>query len=235
MNTNFENTLDPTFQAALADEIVSMVAAVVSNASAPDSAARALVKSRQDSLAPEQRAAAAALQAYGIRCAAEVFTPALEPEAVERAARLRQALEAQSANEALALLDAKPDAGMEFKSRMCIAIATKCAELVAAEIERAKNGPVTILNEDDAKVFEARHAQHQEQRAQAATAFLSSLPVRFPSFGVDLFISVRREVQRHIEENHKRPDIHAAVAALFDDAVAAMPAETRERLAAAGG
>ncbi|WP_052452317.1 hypothetical protein [Noviherbaspirillum autotrophicum] len=235
MKASFENTLDPTFQSALADEIVSMVAAVVSNASAPDSAIRALVKSRQDSLAPEQRAAAAALQAYGIRCAADVFTPALEPEAIERAAKLRQALESQSADDALAALESNPEAGMEFKSRMSRAIASKCAELAAAEIERAKSGPVTILNEADAKVFETQHAQHQKQRSQATTTFLSSLPVRFPSFGVDLFNAIRRDVQREIEENHKRPDVHAAVAALFDDAIAAMPANIRDKVAAAAG
>lgn len=235
MKANFENTLDPKFQLALADEIVSMVAAVVSNASAPDSAVRALVKSRQDSLAPEQRAAAAALQAYGIRCAADVFTPALEPEAIERAAKLRQALESQSADDALAALESNPDAGMEFKARMSLAIASKCAELAAAEIERAKSGSVTILNEADAKVFETQHAQHQKQRAQATTTFLSSLPVRFPSFGADLFNSIRRDVQREIEANHKRPEVHAAVAALFDDAIAAMPAHIRDKVAAAAG
>lgn len=235
MNTHFENMPDPTFQSALADEIVSMVAAVVSNAAAPDSAIKALVKSGQESLAPEQRAAAAALQAYGIRCAADVFTPALEPQAMERAAKLRQALESQSAHDALAMLEATPDAGVEFKSRMCLAIATKCAELIAADIEREKNGPITILNENDAKVFAAQHAQHQKERAHAATAFLSSLPSRFPPFGVDLFVSIRRDVQRQIEENHKRPDIHAAVAALFDDAIAAMPQAVREKVNAATG
>lgn len=44
-------------QESLADEVVATLAAVVSNASAPDSASRALEKSRQDALAPEQRAA----------------------------------------------------------------------------------------------------------------------------------------------------------------------------------
>jgi hypothetical protein len=234
MNTHFENTLDPTFQSALADETVSMVSAVVANAAALDSAAKALVKSRQDSLAPEQRAAAAALQAYAIDCAAEVFTPALEPDAIDRAARLRQALELQSSEDLLTLLNSSPDAGAEFKSRMCLAIASKCAGLVAAEIEREKNGPMTILNQDDARVFETLHAQHQKERMHAAITFLSSLPARFPAFGVNLFASIRRDVQRQIEENHERPDIHAAVAALFDDAVAAMPQATRDKVTTAG-
>lgn len=231
MESNFEKMLEPRSQSALADEIVSMVAAVASNASAPDSAIRALEKSRQESLAPEQRAAAAALQAYGARCAADVFTSALEPQAGERAAALRHALESDSGGDALALLESQPEAGAEFKSRMSRAIAAKCAELVAAEIERIKKGPVTILNEDDAKVFEARHAEHQRQQTQAAITFLSSLPARFPSFGADLFKSIRRDVQRQIEEVHQRPAIHAAVAALFDNALAAMPEETRARIA----
>ncbi|WP_206047083.1 hypothetical protein, partial [Noviherbaspirillum denitrificans] len=181
-------------QASLADEIVATLAAVVSNASAPDSATRALEKSRQDSLTPEQRAAAAALQAYGVQCAADVFTPGLEPQAKERAEELRKNLEAASGQDALALLASQPDAGAEFKSRMCRAVASKCAELVAAEIERAKKGPITILNEDDAKAFEAQHAEHQHERARAATDFLGSLPERFPSFGATLFAEIRDDV-----------------------------------------
>lgn len=225
-----ERVLAAMPQALLADEVVSTLAAVVSNASAPDSASRALEKSRQDSLAPQQRAAAAALQAYGVQCAAEVFTPGLEPQATERAEQLRKKLEAKSAQDALALLASQPDIGAEFKSRMCHAVACKCAELVAAEIERAKKGPITIMNEDDAKVFETRHAEHQKQRARAATDFLGSLPSRFPSFGAALFAEIREDVERKIAGNHKRPDIHTAVAALFDDALAAMPPAMREQV-----
>lgn len=218
-------------QASLADEIVAALAAVVSNASAPDSAARALEKHRQDALAPEQRAAAAALQAYGARCAAEVFTPGLEPEAAERAEQLRKDLEAASGRDTLALLASRPDIGAEFKSRVCRAVALKCAELIAAEIERAKKGKITILNEDDAKLFEARHAEHHDQRVRAAIDFLSSLPQRFPSFGAALFAQIREDVERQVEEEHKRPDIHTAVAAMFDDAVAAMPPDLRHGVA----
>jgi len=228
---NMESVLTEMPQALLADEIVATLAAVVSNASAPDSATRALEKSRQDSLPPEQRAAAAALQAYGVQCAADVFTPGLEPQAMERAEQLRRKLEEASAQDALAMLASQPDVGAEFKSRMCHAVASKCAELVAAEIERAKKGPITILNEDDAKVFEARHAEHQKQRARAATDFLAALPSRFPSFGVALFLEIREDVERQVEEKHKRPDIHTAVAAMFDDAVEAMPSAMREQLA----
>lgn len=218
MNKNFENLLDATVQSALADEIVGMVAAVVSHTTAPDSAIKALEKSRQDALTPEQHGAASALQAYGVRCAAEVFTPSLEPQASEHAATLRRALESQSAAGLLELLESDPDAGKEFKSRMCFTIAAKCAELIAAEIEREKKGPITILNPDDAQVFAARHAQHQKERTQAATRFLKSLPARYPSFGADLFASIRQQVEQQIAERHKRPDIHLAVAALFDDA-----------------
>lgn len=230
MGMDFEKTLEATPQSPLADEIVAMLAAVVSNASAPDSASRALEKSRQDSLPPEQRAAAAALQAYGVQCAADVFTPGLEPQAAQRATHLRQALEAASATDALALLASNPDIGAEFKSRMCIAIARKCAELVAADIERAKKGPITILNEDDAKVFEARHAEHQRQRTRAAADFLASLPPRYPSFGAALFAQIRDDVARRIEDEYQRPDIHAAVAALFDAALAAMQPAMRDEV-----
>lgn len=231
MNTNFEKVLDSTFQSALADEIVSMVAAVVSNTSAPDSAIRALEKRRQDTLAPEQRAAAAALQAYGARNAAMVFTVALEQQAEERANELQRALESVTDDDALALLESTPEAGEEFKARMSLAIATKCAQLIATEIERVKTGPVKILNEDDAKVFEENHARHQRQRTEAAVDFLSNLPVRFPKFGANLFATIRRDVQHLIAENHKRPDIHAAVSTLFDDAISAMPPAVREKLA----
>lgn len=230
MNTDFERALSAMPQAPLADEIVATLVAVVSNASAPESATRALEKSWQDSLAPEHRAAAAALQAYGVQCAAEVFTPGLDAQAEQRAAQLRQALEAESAGDALALLTSKPDAGAEFKSRMCLAVARKCAELVAAEIDRSKKGPITILNEEDAKVFEARHAEHQQQRTGAATHFLASLPTRFPSFGAALFAEIHDEVERRIEEEYKRPDIHTAVAAMFDDAIAAMQPSVRDEV-----
>jgi hypothetical protein len=231
MNTRFEKVLEPTSQSALADEVVSMVAAVVSNTSAPDSAIRALEKSRQDTLAPEQRAAAAALQAYGARNAATVFTVALEPQAEVRANALQKALESVTDNDALTMLESKPEAGEEFKARMSLAIASKCAQLIATEIERVKTGPVQILNEDDARVFEENHARHQRQRTEAAIDFLRELPVRFPTFGAHLFTTIRREVQRQIEENYKRPDIHAAVSSLFDDAISAMPPDVRAKLA----
>lgn len=103
-----ERVLAAMPQASLADGIVATLAAVVSNASAPDSASRALEKSRQDSLAPEQR---------------------------------------------------------------------------------------------------------------AATDFLVSLPERFPSLGAALFAEIREDVERQVEEKHKRPGIHEAVAGLFDVAV----------------
>jgi hypothetical protein len=153
---------------------------------------------------------------------------------MERAAQLCHALEAESARDALALLTSEPEVGAEFKSRMCLAVARKCAELVAAEIDRARQGPITILNEDDAKVFEARHTEHQNQRMRAATDFLGSLPTRFPSFGAKLFGDIREDVERHIKEKYKRPDIHTAVSAMFDDAVAAMHPSMREEVARHG-
>ncbi len=60
-----------------------------------------------------------------MQCAVEVFTPGLEPQAAQRAAHLRQALEAESAKDALALLTSEPDIGTDFKSRMCLAVARK--------------------------------------------------------------------------------------------------------------
>lgn len=230
MNTNFDQVLAPDFQTALADEIVATVAAVVANASAPDSAVRALQKGRQETLSLEQRAAAAALQAYGARCASDVFTASLDAQAGDRASELQQALEADSEEDALASLESMPEAGTGFKSRMSFAIAAKCAELVAAEIERIKKGPVTILNEEDAKIFRSQHEQHQKQQMDAAITFLSTLPTRFPTFGTELFSTIRHDVQRQIEKNHKRPDIHAAVTRLFDDALAAMPADVRAKV-----
>ena len=230
MSTSFEKALEPTVQTALADEIVCMVAAVVSNTSAPDSAIRALEKSRQDKLAPEQRAVAAALQAYGVRNAAAVFTVALEPQAGQRADELQRALESATDANVLALLESEPEAGEKFKAQMSLAIATKCAQLIAAEIERGKRGPMKILNEDDAKRFEENHAVHQRQRTEAAVGFLHDLPVRFPGFGAQLFNAIRQDVLKVIKENYKRPDIHAAVSALFDDALSAMSPEIREKL-----
>jgi hypothetical protein len=234
MDTNFGQVLQSIDQSALADEIVAVLAAVVSDMSAPGSALGGLRKSREESLTPEQQAAAAALQAYGVECASEVFTAGLEPDAKERASRLGQALQEDSAGDVLSHLRSSPDAGAEFKSRLSLGIAIKCADLVAAEIDRAKKGHFTILNEEDAAIFEARREEHRKQRAEAAREFLASLPSRYPSFGAALFATIRRDVQRHVEEQHKRPDTKAAVASLFDNALASMPAAMRETVNRAG-
>lgn len=231
MTMNFEQTLDKSRQAALADEIVTMAAAVVSNASTPDFAMRALAQSRRESLTPEQRAAEAALQAYGVRCAGEVLTRELDQTAAERAEELRLELEKECAESDLALLEQDESAAAEFKSRMCQAIAAKCAELVAAEIDRLKKGRLTILNEEDKEVFDRQHQEREAKRKEAITSFLSALPTRYPSFGTRLFGSIRKDVQRDIEEQYKSPDIHAAVAAVFTDALAAMPPEQRAEIA----
>lgn len=53
MDRDFEKVLAAMPQASLADEIVATLAAVVSSISAPDSAARALEKSRHASVVPE--------------------------------------------------------------------------------------------------------------------------------------------------------------------------------------
>ena len=128
------------------------------------------------------------------------------------------------------VLSREPDLGIAFKSRLCLGIASKCAELVAAEIDRQKKGPLTILDPEDRKVFADRHEAHQRQRTERAIAFLSSLPRQFPSFGAALFASIRSEVRQQIEEKYKSPDVHAAVAALFDKALDAMSPEMRRQV-----
>lgn len=227
-----KNASDPALgavdQAAIADGIAAALIAVVSDASAPESALGALRKTREDSVPPEQQAAVAALQAYGVDCAADVLVAGLEPDAKGRAATLVKSLEDECAHDTLSLLRSNEDAGAQFKSRLALRIATRCAELIAAEIDRDKQGRFTILDEKDAALFEARRKEHHEQRAEAAEKFLASLPERYPSFGAGLFASIRREVQRQIEERHKRPDTHAAVAALFDAALARMPESMRD-------
>lgn len=228
MDTNAEQVLESIDQSSLADEIVTVLAAVISDISAPDSALSGLRKSREESLRPEQRAAAAALQAYGVECAAKVFAAGLEPEASDRASRLSQALREDSTDDTLSSLRSNADAGAEFKSRLSLGIAMKCVEVVAAEIDRAKNGHFTILNEEDAAIFKARQEEHRKQRASAAKEFLASLPSRYPSFGAVLFATIRRDVQQHVEEQHKRPDTSEAVASLFDNALASMPTAMRD-------
>lgn len=223
MAVNFEMLLDKDQQAALADEIVTATAAVVSNASAPDFAVRSLKQGISANLSPEQLDAAFALQAYGVRYAGEVLTTALDPSAAQRADALRTALEENSANGVLAILDQQPEAATAFKSRMCRAIAGKCAELAAADIDRLKKGKITILNEEDQQVFERQHEERGQKQAQAITAFLSSLPERYPSFGIALFKDIRRDVQHEIEGKYKSPDIHAQVESLFRNALEAMP------------
>ena len=157
-----------------------------------------------------------------------MFTTGLEPDAWERASRLGQALQNDSTGDTVSSLRSNPDAGAEFKSRLALGIAMKCAEMVAAEIDRAKNGHFTILNEEDAAIFKARQEEHRKQRANAVEEFLASLPSRYPSFGATLFASIRRDVQQHLDEQHKRPDTSKAVASLFDNALASMPTAVRD-------
>lgn len=218
MAANFQNLLDKNDQSVLAEEIVALTAAVVSNATAPDFAVRTLEQGVSASLTPEQRAAAAALQAYGVKCASQIFTSALDQSALDRAQEFEEALKKNCAGHALAILDQEPEAGSEFKAAMCRAIAGKCADLAAAEIDRLKKGKTTILNEHDQQIFNQQHDDRQEKQATAVIAFLSSLPQRYPTFGMELFEEIQQNVQRDIEEKYKSPDIHAKVASLFEDA-----------------
>jgi hypothetical protein len=233
MNPNSGQIIQSINQSSLADDIVAAMVAVVSNVSAPDSALGGLKKTWEDSLRPEQRAAAAALQAYGVECGTEVLAAGLETDAKERITHLGQALQKDSEDDTLALLRSDPEAGEEFKSRLSLAIATKCADLIAAEIDREKKGHFTILNKDDAAVFEKQREEHRKQRADAARTFLASLPGRYPSFGPSLFAMIRRDVQQNVAEQHKRPDTNDAVTALFDSALASMPEAEREAVSRA--
>ncbi|WP_019142991.1 hypothetical protein [Noviherbaspirillum massiliense] len=228
MNTNLEPALQSIDQAAVADALASALTAVISNASAPESSLAGLRKERNDSVPPEKMAAVAALQAYGAECAADVLTAGLEQDASERAARLREGLEADAGSETLSLLRTNVDAGSTFKSRLALRIASRCAEMIAAEIERDKQGHFTILNEQDAAIFESRREAHRKLRAEVARDFLASLPSRYPSFGAALFADIRRHVEREVAEQHKRPDIHEAVASLFDTAMRCMPETMRD-------
>lgn len=234
MNKDLEPILQSIDQDAVADTLASALAAVVSDASAPDSALAGLRKARDESIPPEKRAAVAALQAYGAECAADVLTAGLEHDASERAARLREGLEADSENDSLSLLRTSADAGSAFKSRLSLRIASRCAEMVAAEIERDKQGQFTVLNAEDAEIFASRREAHRKMRIEAARDFLASLPSRYPSFGAPLFASIRRHVEQEVAEQHKRPDIHKAVASLFDDATNAMPEPMRDAVERAG-
>ncbi|GAB3550517.1 hypothetical protein GCM10027343_33630 [Noviherbaspirillum agri] len=228
MNTSFESVLQSIDQAAVADALASALTAVVSDASAPDSALAGLRKARNESVSPEEKAAVAALQAYGVESTAEVLTAGLEQDASERAAHLRDALEADSESDALSLLRTSADAGSAFKSRLSLRIASRCAQMIAAEIERDKQGHFTILNEQDAAIFESRRNAHRKMRTDAARDFLASLPSRYPSFGAALFADIRRHVEQEVAEQHKRPDIHEAVASLFDSAINCMPESMRD-------
>lgn len=227
MTIDFEKLLDKQRQSDLADEIVTATAAVVSNASSPDFAVRSLEQGILAELSPEQSDAAIALQAYGVGCAGEVLSAGLDPSAAERADALRSALAEKCPDGALARLSRQPDAAATFKSRMCQAIAGKCAELAAADIDRLKKGKITILNEEDREIFDRQHEERGQKQAQAATHFLSSLPERYPSFGSALFNDIRQAVQRDMEEKYKSPDIHTRIETMFKDALKVMPADIR--------
>ena len=231
MNTSLESALHTIDQAAVADALASALTAVVSNASEPDSALAGLRKARDDAFAPEERSAVAALQAYGVECAADVLSAGLEQDASDRATRLREGLAADSGSDALSLLRDNADMGSAFKSRLSLRIASRCAEMVAADIERDKQGRFTILNVEDAAIFESRREAHRKQRFDAARDFLASLPGRYPTFGAALFADIRLQVERDVAGQYKRPDIHEAVASLFDEALACMPGAMRDPVA----
>ncbi|WP_334187665.1 hypothetical protein [Noviherbaspirillum sp.] len=222
MTIDFDQLLDSDAQSALAEEIVTTTAAVVSNASAPDFAAHMLEQGFSSGLSSEQRHAAVVLQTYAVRCAKEVLTPALDSSAAERAETLEASLQNHCPADALSALEKAPHAAAAFKAAMCRSMARKCAELAAAEMDRLKKGKITILNEQDEKIFDQQHAERQQKQTQATTAFLSSLPQRYPDFGRSLFDDIRQHVQRDIEDRYKSPDIHAKVDSLFADALARM-------------
>jgi hypothetical protein len=234
MDANLEPALQSIDQVAVADALASALTAVVSNASEPDSALAGLRKARNDSVPLEKRSAVAALEAYGVECAAGVLSAGLEQDASDRAARLREGLEAESGSDALSLVRNNADMGSAFKSRLSLRIASRCAEMVAAEIERDKEGRFTILDEQDAAIFASRREAHRRQRIDAARDFLAALPGRYPSFGAALFSDIRWQVERDIAEHYTRPEIHEAVASLFDDATACMPGGNA-RCSGAGG
>ncbi|GAB3542500.1 hypothetical protein GCM10027343_14570 [Noviherbaspirillum agri] len=100
--------------------------------------------------------------------------------------------------------------------------------MIAAEIERDKQGHFTILNEQDAAIFESRRNAHRKMRTEAARDFLASLPSRYPSFGATLFADIRRHVEQEVAEQHKRPDIREAVASLFESTINCMPESMRD-------
>lgn len=228
MDTNLEPALQSVDQVAVADALASALTAVVSDTSEPDSALAGLRKARNDSVPPEKKAAVAALQAYGAECAADVLCAGLEQDASERAAHLREGLEADAGSDVLSLLRKSADAGATFKSRLSLRIALRCAEMAAAKIERDKQGHFTILDKKDAIIFETRREAQRKQRTDAASDFLASLPSRYASYSAALFADIRLRVAREVAEQHKRPDIHAAVASLFDTALARMPEAMRD-------
>ncbi|MDQ9172401.1 hypothetical protein Q8A64_18525 [Oxalobacteraceae bacterium R-40] len=228
MALQFDQLLDSSKQSALAEEIVSAIVAVVSNASAPDFAVQTLEKGLSSDLSIEQRDAAVALQVHAVKCAKGVLTSALDATAAERAETLRLSLEKNCSDSALSTLEEVPQAAADFKAAMCLSIVGKCADLTAAEMDRLKKGKITILNEEDQRVFDQQHEQHQEKQMQAITAFLSSLPQRYPSFGRSLFNNIRQHVQHDIEERYKSPDIHDKVDSLFRDALSTMPPDAHD-------
>jgi hypothetical protein len=152
----------------------------------------------------------------------------LDNLAAERASTLRAALEEKCQSDALRAFDKEPEAGIEFKSRMSRSIASKCAELAAAEIDRLKKGKITILDEKDAEAFYQRHAESQEKKTNATVSFLASLPQRYPSLGMQLFNDIQQHVQEEIEEKYRSPDIHTEVASLFKQAREAMALKTQD-------
>ena len=234
MNVQLEPTLQSIDQTAVADALASALVAVVSNASAPDSALAGLRTARNASASPEERAAVAALEAYGVECVADVLTAGLERDASDRAVRLREGLEADAGDDdSISLLHTNADVGAAFKFRLSLRVASRCAKMVASEIERDKQGHFTILDEQDAAIFESRREAHRKQRAEVARDFLASIPSRYPSFGATLFADIRRDVEREVAEQHKRPDIHGAVKSLFDTALARMPESMRDAVARA--
>lgn len=236
MHTDPESLLTPALQSALAEQAVAAAIAVVSGAATTDATLRMLDQQRRESLqAPQQHGAAAALQAWAAEQAAQVFLQSLDPQGAGQtqaeSASLRQSLETAGTQEVLEMVRSRPESAPVFLAATCTAIAGKCADLLAAEVERNRTGPLQIHNEEDARVFEERHRQHQQQRTRAAVDFLSGLPERFPQSGARLFREVRRSVQARIEQEHKRPAVHQELAGLFDQALAAMPPQRRDEIA----
>ncbi len=228
MSLDIERAFAPDVQFELAYKAFRAMMAMTGGDSTPEVEARALENARQAQFEPKWRELAAALQALGVALAMEPIQTIFEsPEDAKRFEALRLALESASSPAALAQSRSTQTSFDDFKKAMCGNIVVHLAEMLARDTRRAKSGPTFLINKNMQGLADEGASAFRSQLARALTAFLISLPDRYPSFGPELFAWAQGAALGRVKEEFNSPEIDEVIGGVFQDALGRMSPESR--------